>query len=49
MLQSHFQNGQHMVIIQGVKDIFTLPAEFDQMHLLQDAQLMGDVAMANIV
>lgn len=36
VLQSHLQNGTNMVVRQRIEDIFALPAEFDQMHLLQD-------------
>ena len=34
MLQPHLQNGANMVVRQRIKDVFALPAEFDQMHLL---------------
>ena len=46
MLQAHFQNGLYMVIRQGIEDILALPAEFDQLHLLQDPQLVGNGALA---
>ena len=44
MLQTHFQNGADMVIRQRIPDIFALPAEADQVHLLQDPQLVGYAA-----
>ena len=34
MLQTHLQNGANMVVRQGIKDVFALPAEFNEMHLL---------------
>ena len=48
MLQTHFQNGLHMDICQGIEDILTLPAVFDQVHLLQHPQLMGDGALTQL-
>ena len=34
MLQTHFQDGLHMIVRQGIEDILAFPAEFDQLHLL---------------
>ena len=34
-----------MVVRQGVEDVLPLPAEFDQLHLLEYSQLMGDRAL----
>ena len=48
MLQAHFQNGLHMVICQGIQNIFTLTAVFDQVHLLQHPKLMGDGTLGQL-
>ena len=37
-----------MVIRQGIEDVFALPAEFDQVHLLEQAQLVGDGALGDL-
>ena len=34
VFQTHFQNGLHMIVCQRVKDVLSLPAEFDELHLL---------------
>ena len=34
MLQTHLQDGLHMVIGQRVPEVLAVPAEFDQVHLL---------------
>jgi len=48
MLQTHFQYGPDMVICQGVQNILPLPAELDQMHLLQQSQLMGNGTLGQL-
>ena len=35
-----------MVVRQRVEDVFPLPAEFDQVHLLEQPELMGNGALA---
>ena len=45
MLQTHLQNGFHMIVRQGIQDIFPLPAEFDELHLLQNPKLVGNGAL----
>ena len=35
MLQAHFQDGAHMIIGQRIPQILAVPADFDQVHLLQ--------------
>ena len=37
-----------MVVGQGVEDVLPLPAEFDQVHLLQDPKLVGNGALADV-
>ena len=34
MFHPHFQNGLHMIVRHRIQKILSLPAEFDQMHLL---------------
>jgi hypothetical protein len=41
MFKAHLQNGANMIVCQRVKKIFSFPPELDQMHLLEDPQLMG--------
>ena len=45
MLQTHLQNGADMVVSQRIEYIFAVPVAFDQMHLLQDPQLVGNSAL----
>ena len=37
-----------MVVRQGIQQILSLPAKFDQIHLLQDPQLMGNRALGQL-
>ena len=46
MFQAHLQDGLHMIVCQGVEHILAIPTEFDQVHLLQNPQLVGDGALA---
>ena len=48
MFQSHFKDGLHMVIGQGIEDVFALPAVFDQVHLLEHPQLVGDCTLGDL-
>ena len=48
VFQTHLQNGLHMVVSQRVEDVLPLPAEFDQVHLLQNPKLVGNGALADV-
>ena len=46
VLQTHLQDGFHVVVRQGIEDVFSIAAELDELHLLEDAQLVGNGTLA---
>ena len=48
VFQTHLQNGLHMVVGQRVEDVLPLPAELDQVHLLQKPKLVGNGTLADV-
>ena len=47
MFQALGHDGLHMVVGQGIVDGLAIPPEPDQLHLLQNPQLMGDGALGH--